>query len=327
MTTRCNFTSVRSGRFGGFTCVLRNPFAGALRHDVGSSQLAEMDERQKPLALSSRADTRPWARAVIGYSVCVAAICGIFAGTASGQSGTRTQSGARTQGVTAPGGTGVAVVELFTSQGCSSCPPADNVLRQVHAIAEENDLPVHVLSFHVDYWNRLGWTDPYSDATFTRRQRMYASRLRTNRVYTPQMIVNGTTEFVGSHRSKANTAVARSLRRPAATEIRVRIDVDQSGRNVEVGYDVDESGIGKALNLAVVQSPPQNAVPRGENAGRRLSHVNVVRSFRTISVDKKEGSSTLAIPRGVDFSDARLIAYVQDPQTLAVLGATAIDLE
>ena len=93
--------------------------------------------------------------------------------------------------------TGVAVVELFTSQGCSSCPPADTALQQVERVAKERNLRVYCLSFHVDYWNRLGWNDPYSHADYSARQATYAAKKTDNNLYTPQMIVNGTDEFVG----------------------------------------------------------------------------------------------------------------------------------
>lgn len=98
----------------------------------------------------------------------------------------------------------VAVVELFTSQGCSSCPPADRVLQAIHENASTNELPVHVLSFHVDYWNHLGWEDPYSSPVCTLRQKRYAVSMGSKRIFTPQMIVNGTVSFVGSDSARAN---------------------------------------------------------------------------------------------------------------------------
>ena len=123
----------------------------------------------------------------------------------------------------------VAVVELFTSQGCSSCPPADALLRKIHEYAEENKLPVYVLSFHVDYWNRLGWTDPYSDPTYTQRQRAYARHFGTDRVYTPQMIVGGEREFVGSNGKQAGVALQESLQASA----RVKVSVEVTSRENE----------------------------------------------------------------------------------------------
>ena len=97
---------------------------------------------------------------------------------------------------------GFAVVELFTSEGCSSCPPADALLAEQVRDAREHGRPVYCLAFQVDYWNRLGWADPYSDAGFSRRQNDYAQAFQSDRVYTPQVVVNGTEEFVGSDRAQ-----------------------------------------------------------------------------------------------------------------------------
>ena len=99
------------------------------------------------------------------------------------------------------------LVELFTSQGCSSCPPADRVLAKLAKEAEAGDLPIVALSFHVDYWNRLGWKDPYSDAAFSQRQRIYASKLPDQRVYTPEIVVNGSSGHVGSRESEVRSAI------------------------------------------------------------------------------------------------------------------------
>lgn len=220
-------------------------------------------------------------------------------------------------------GNGIAVVELFTSQGCSSCPPADDALRQIASVAEKSKLPVHVLSFHVDYWNRLGWDDPYSDELFTKRQQAYASAMKSSRVYTPQMIVNGTTEFVGSKKSAAHTAITRSLRTGAAVKVQLEVKKGEDGHSLDVTYALAGSLRSKVLNLAAVQTPDANAVPRGENSGRQLSHVNVVRAFQTLPIEQTKGSAKLAIPDDLDPSEVKLIAYVQDPRSLSIVGAAA----
>jgi hypothetical protein len=99
------------------------------------------------------------------------------------------------------------LLELFTSQGCSSCPPADRVLSRLNEEAKSGDLLVVALSFHVDYWNRLGWTDPYSDAAYSQRQRIYARKLGDNRVYTPELVVDGRTGHVGSREGEVRQAI------------------------------------------------------------------------------------------------------------------------
>lgn len=218
---------------------------------------------------------------------------------------------------------GVAVVELFTSQGCSSCPPADELLRQIQATAGSRDAPVHVLSFHVDYWNRLGWTDPYSNAISTRRQRGYASAAGSKRIYTPQMIVNGTTEFVGSSKSKAHAAISDSLARQSAVTVELDVDLPAVGNQIKVSYQVAGKFNDRVLNLAAVQTPTANAVPRGENSGRELSHVNIVRAFKTVPIKSAAGTLTIALPKDVDPATIRIIAFVQDSRSMAIVGATA----
>src|SRR5215831_17181987 len=104
-----------------------------------------------------------------------------------------------------------AVVELFTSEGCSSCPPADALLADLKSYANGTDKNIYVLSFHVDYWNRLGWRDPFSDAAYSARQTQYDQHFGSS-VYTPQMIVNGKQQFVGSEKKTASEAIAAALK-------------------------------------------------------------------------------------------------------------------
>ena len=108
-----------------------------------------------------------------------------------------------------------AVVELFTSEGCSSCPPADKLLGEIVANARENKKSVFALAFHVDYWDYIGWKDPYAKKAFSERQQRYAQTFRSNRIYTPQMVVNGTEEFVGSNRAKARANIESALKKSA----------------------------------------------------------------------------------------------------------------
>ncbi|MEM9368557.1 MAG: DUF1223 domain-containing protein [Planctomycetota bacterium] len=238
-------------------------------------------------------------------------------GTAWSQSGTRvpvSQPQARTA-------TGVAVVELFTSQGCSSCPPADEVLREIDRIARERNLPVYALSFHVDYWNRLGWDDPYSQPQFTTRQQAYARSRQSTRVYTPQMIVGGSTEFVGSNQALATRAINQSLKRDALVRVAVEARPDSTTKGITVDYELAGPTRGKLLNVALVDTPTENPVPRGENAGRSLSHVNVVRAFETVKLEKNTGRLDLSPPPDLRLTDATVLAYVQDPDSLAIVGA------
>ena len=220
-----------------------------------------------------------------------------------------------------PADGGIAVVELFTSQGCSSCPPADRLL----ATLAEQDMPgVFLLSFHVTYWDYLGWRDPFGDEAYSTRQRRYARTL-SERVYTPQMIVNGETVFVGSNQSKARTAIAAALASPAPAQLRLEAQPILSG-NLAVTWSAQAELRGRSLVVALVESDLQSKVTRGENRGRTLAHVNVVRTLATADGSAAHGELIVAVPADLNPNKARLIGYLQDGASLKILGATASTL-
>jgi hypothetical protein len=212
-----------------------------------------------------------------------------------------------------------AVVELFTSEGCSSCPPADKLLGEIVADARAHNKQVFALAFHVDYWNHLGWRDPFSDAAFSQRQRDYSGA----DIYTPQMIVNGTAAFVGSDRARATKQIVAALARPAAAAVQLRVAPD----GFTVGYEVANAPKNALLNLALVERDLVTKVPRGENAGRTLHHDNVVRAFRTVALDGSgRGQMDLKPADTVAGEKSRVIAFVQDAKSRAIVGATGADL-
>ncbi len=172
-----------------------------------------------------------------------------------------------------------AVVELFTSEGCSSCPPADQLLADLIREAKSNGQPVYALAFHVGYWDGLGWKDPFSDPAYTQRQLNYAAALKLDDVYTPQMIVNGTAQFVGSDRQAAREAIDRALRQSASAAVEFQAVQSHSaqsqagndgpGRPIDLTYRA-AGPKGAVLNVAVVEGSLRVDVPRGENGGRQL---------------------------------------------------------
>ncbi|MEJ7767662.1 MAG: DUF1223 domain-containing protein [Chitinophagaceae bacterium] len=209
---------------------------------------------------------------------------------------------------------GFAVVELFTSEGCSSCPPADAAVAKLLAQHKEN---VYILSFHVDYWNRLGWKDPFSQALFSARQSRYAAHFSADGVYTPQVVVNGSSEFVGSSENKLNAAVENGLYKGTPSDL--KISAAKTDNTVTVSYTISEPHV-VLLNLALVQPEAATVVQRGENSGRTLRHVNVVRVLRTADATGK-GYFTIKIPPEIINIPLQLIAYTQSKQNFNVLGA------
>lgn len=218
----------------------------------------------------------------------------------------------------------IAVLELFTSQGCSSCPPADKLLNEVITEANSKNRRVYGLSFHVDYWDRLGWKDPYSNVQFSNRQRQYARQFAAKGVYTPQEVVNGKTEFVGSNRQRLQTSLAASLHQPATVAIALSLPT-QKPETLTVAYSLKGGFQNAVLHVALISKSTETTISRGENAGRKLAHSNVVRNLQTVPATES-GRVTLAVPEDFDRTQGAVIAYVQARQGLAVTGASKLDL-
>ncbi len=216
---------------------------------------------------------------------------------------------------------GFALVELFTSEGCSSCPPADRVLEGIVQAARASDAPVYALSFHVDYWNHLGWRDPYSKKEFSDRQRRYGRVFGGESIYTPQMIVSGSEEFVGSHSERAERGIKTALACTAQTGITLRVNSTNKGK-LHCAYTVTGAWQGAVLNIALVQDMQPISISGGENTGRKLAHTNVVRSFVSVPLANTQGELVVPYSDGVDVRRCGVIAYVQNGTTMKILSAT-----
>ena len=222
-------------------------------------------------------------------------------------------------------------VELFTSEGCSSCPPADKLLTQLAEQQPVAGTEIIVLSEHVDYWNRLGWKDPFSHSRFSQRQQEYSRRRWPGKVYTPQMVVDGEAEFVGSDAGKARDAIAAAAKKPKA-----RVELELGVRQAEnLPVSIRISGIptrkGRAeVILAVTEDDLSVEVVRGENGGRKLSHGGVVRYWRAIgSIDPSksalfETTASLSLSAGWNPEKLRIVALVQESPMGRIIGAASI---
>ena len=211
-----------------------------------------------------------------------------------------------------------ALVELFASEGCSSCPPADELLNRLAKEADAQGTRILTVSFAVDYWDYLGWKDPASQAAFTERQQQYAQVLRSSSVYTPQMIVNGREAFVGSDEAKAKQAIQNALRQPVRGNIQATLS--RRGQQIEVSYQV--SGLSADLiQVALVERSSVSHVTAGENEGRVLAHRHLVREFKTLrgSQGKVELKSAAMAENPSNFA---VIVYAQDPTALHIDAAS-----
>ncbi len=207
---------------------------------------------------------------------------------------------------------GPLVLELFTSQGCSSCPPADRLLAKL--AKTPGDRPLAPLSFHVDYWNDLGWADPFSAAAWTARQQQYA-RLLNDRVYTPELVVGGATGMVGSNVPAVTQAIARAAR-PALLPATVAWSADAVTVTATAPADAD-------VWVAVWEGSTSTAVPRGENAGETLGSDRVVRRFERVATAGHKAQVAIKLdgawraPGAVAFaqrSDGRIVASALLPR-------------
>jgi hypothetical protein len=219
------------------------------------------------------------------------------------------------------------LVELFTSEGCSSCPPADALLEKLDRDQPVNGPQLIVLSEHVDYWDDIGWRDPYSSHELSERQSAYAAQFGQGSVYTPQMVVDGRYEFVGSDERRATQAI-----RDAAKAMKSAVSISFSLRDektitlhIEAG-PLPPSGTARSANvfLAIADNSDKSQVGGGENAGRTLTHVAVLRNLNRIgAVDTTAGFSR---DMKIDLDarnqrNARIVVIVQEASAGRVWGA------
>jgi hypothetical protein len=212
----------------------------------------------------------------------------------------------------------LAVLELFTSQGCSSCPPADNLLRELNERSQEGGNIV-ALSYHVDYWNYLGWKDPYSSAYYSARQKDYTERIGA-RTYTPQLVINGTKELVGSRRGGVQAAVAQALE-TAKQSLSPTLTTSWRKGKITAAFTLDGDDFkDHRVTALLAQNFAQSAVNRGENRGKELQHHNVVRVMKHTAA-AAAGSFELSLPDGLAPEDVTVVLLVQNTRTHAIVGA------
>lgn len=214
--------------------------------------------------------------------------------------------------------TSVVVLELFTSQGCSSCPPADELLNDIKE-KHIND-QVFVLSYHVDYWNRLGWKDPFSTEEFSDYQRAYAQQFKSRSMYTPQLVVNGSEHFTGSDGTKAQNALKKYSSQKITNEI-VFTKFKRESAGIALEYEVKGNEF-KNLTLALVVSERTTKIGRGENRNRALKNTNIV-ATRLVET-RNIGNSLLQIPDWVDSKDELFIIGYTHDKTMKITGAIKV---
>jgi hypothetical protein len=216
------------------------------------------------------------------------------------------------------------LVELFTSEGCSSCPPADALLRQVNGSQTSAGQLVVGISEHVTYWNSLGWSDPFSSPLYTERQNAYSERFHLEGVYTPQMVINGAEQIVGSDRAALLHAVQQEEEQQPRISLRI-LSVSIDGKTLTVNFSTsgDLPKQGADLIAVLTDDSDRSNVLHGENSGRNLAHVAVARSLSRVARVQAAGERTVQIQIPASFQAAQghhLILFAQAPGNGRVLG-------
>lgn len=219
------------------------------------------------------------------------------------------------------------VLELFTSEGCSSCPPADHLLQSLDEQQPFSGADLVVLSEHVDYWNDGGWVDPYSSKLFSGRQRSYAEHFNLDSVYTPQMVVDGQRETVGGNAVEIRNAVEAAIRHQKVAL--TLANAVRDGNRIKfhlTSADLPGAEGPVTVYVALAENKVQSNVAGGENGGRSLTHVAVVRAFVPVGT-VRGGSSfskdiTIPMPSGTGSSGFRVVAFLQDDKSDQIVGAT-----
>ena len=207
------------------------------------------------------------------------------------------------------------VIELFTSEGCSSCPLADKLLADI----SNNNPNILLLSFHVDYWNRLGWVDSFSNAQFTKRQYVYGSQMQLQSVYTPQAVVNGQRETVGSNRNNINSFINAKYQ-----AISIISNVKAISNNKEITVTIAANELPKNYELVALLVQPHAAtkVISGENGGSYLQHKNVVRDMAIVA--SKSNIAILVAP--FVSNDWKVVVLVQNKEDLHIVNASLVNV-
>ncbi len=218
----------------------------------------------------------------------------------------------------------LTIIELYTSQGCSSCPPADNLLGE---LAQRDD--VLALSFHVDYWNYIGWTDPFASAQYTKRQRAYARYMDLRYIYTPQMVVNGAFEASGLKPAVIDDFIASAKLLPQVPIMLKQRDNSEIEVSIQPWDAAQGSLAGQTFVVwaAVYDKKHSTSVKRGENTGHTINNYNVVRNFRKVgNWDGNAHGFTVSLQGLRENGGEACAVFIQSEQTGRIMGAANLDL-
>ena len=218
------------------------------------------------------------------------------------------------------------LVELFTSEGCSSCPPADTNLSRIEKNQPVADADAITLSLHVDYWNSLGWKDEFSSPLYSRRQQLYSEALKLDSNYTPQIVVDGRTEFVGSNETRTDKAIQEATKNQKAT-----VELSQDADKLKIKLSDIPNHENATVFLAITEDNLASNVKGGENSGRKLAHTSVVRELNSLGMLTAEQKTldietVLQIQPNWKRENVKIVVFVQENASRKILGVNRITL-
>lgn len=208
----------------------------------------------------------------------------------------------------------VIVLELFTSQGCSSCPPADKLLNEV-----KND-NVIVLSYHVDYWNYIGWKDPFSKSEYSDKQRLYGAKFNSSSIYTPQLVINGKEHIVGSDKKLLKEKISKYSKSKSGNSAKLS-NIIKSDDIVNFDYNIEGDLEDKYIRMVLVINERSTTVKRGENRNRELTNTNIVIKEQRFKLDENTGKGSVIIPDIVKPSDDLSLIVIIENKDLDITTA------
>jgi len=217
-----------------------------------------------------------------------------------------------------------AVVELFTSLGCATCPSAEKEMLYLSQKAEQLNIPVFILTYHVDYWNSKTWSDPYSMAACSNRQMMYAGILHTKNIYTPQSVLNGVTEISPVTSREYIDSIVKVLKSPIQKMQTIQAKIAQLGDSLRISVTLGETAPREELVIALTQRAGQPIINSGENAGMPIKCTNIVRYLYEMPCNTVDLQHTIKIPKALRTQAGNIVLLTQNKLTGRITGARSI---
>lgn len=218
------------------------------------------------------------------------------------------------------------LVELFSSEGCSNCPPADSLLHKLKDDADRSGLPIYFVDYHVQLWDDGGWVDPFATEQFSERQQVYNTTFNEDGLYTPEMVVNGATAFVGSDDLEADNAMSLAMEEPASFLIDIKKD-SLANDTLYVHYTASRADTSFTVNVILVESGLRSEIKGGDNEGLTVYHENVCRALQSKILYNRKGQIKIPLHKMMLNKNYEMIGFVQQNETFKIVGACMGDLD